>query len=119
MEFKEVEIDCCTGCDGLWLDEGEMEIILGDGGKSRALIESFQKGGQTGETQRKCPICDRKMEKVTLGEGKPALMIDRCVRGDGLWFDKGELGNIIDKAKLDEGEKIKRVLGEMFGRRTE
>ena len=118
MEYEQVEIDCCTACDGIWLDEGEMEIILGDGGKSRALIGSFQKAA-TGETQRKCPICDRKMEKVIAGEGKPALMIDRCARGDGLWFDKGELSNIIDKAKLDEGQKIKKLLADMFGGKTE
>ena len=88
-------------------------MLLDGGGKSRELIASFQKA-QTREAVRKCPICDRKMEKVAVGEGAPALMIDRCARGDGLWFDKGELGNIIDRAKLDEGDKIKKVLTEMF-----
>jgi Zn-finger nucleic acid-binding protein len=115
MEFKEVEIDCCTVCDGIWLDAGELEMLLDGGGKSKELIGSFEKAQQTSEAARQCPICDKKMEKVAVGEGTPLLMIDRCASGDGLWFDKGELGNIIDRAKLDEGEKIKKILGEMFG----
>jgi Zn-finger nucleic acid-binding protein len=44
-------------------------------------------------------------------------MIDRCARGDGLWFDRGELKDVIERAKLDEGEKIKRLLADMFGQR--
>ena len=119
MELEEVEIDYCTGCNGIWLDEGEMEIILGDGGKSKELIRSFQKSPQIGEMQRQCPICDKKMEKIIAGEGAPALLLDRCVKGDGLWFDRGELRDIIDKAKLDEGNRIKDLLADMFGRRTE
>jgi Zn-finger nucleic acid-binding protein len=114
-----VEIDYCENCEGIWLDAGELELLLGDGGKSSALINSLRKAEEAGEKKRKCPICDKKMEKVTAGRGEPALMIDRCARGDGLWFDRGELSNIIDNAKLDEGNKIKQFLADMFGHKTE
>jgi len=115
MELSEVEIDYCTGCNGIWLDAGELELLLGNGEKTRGFIKSFNKAEQTGEKQRKCPICDKKMEKVVVGEGQPKLMIDRCARGDGLWFDRGELNGVIERAKLDEGNKIKQLLGDMFG----
>ena len=117
LELAEVEIDYCEKCEGIWLDKGEMELLLGDEGKSRWLIRSFRKAEKTGEEQRKCPICDKKMEKAATGEGAGALMIDRCVKGDGLWFDRGELNEIIDKAKLDEGNKIKELLADMFGKK--
>jgi Zn-finger nucleic acid-binding protein len=113
--LAEVEIDYCTGCDGIWLDAGELEALLGDGGKSRALISSFNKSLEADEKKRKCPICDKKMEKIIVGKDKPALMLDRCVKGEGLWFDKGELNNIIARAELDEGNKIKQLLADMFG----
>ena len=119
MELAEVEIDYCPGCEGIWLDAGELEMLLGDKQKSRALIGSFIKVKRTGEEARKCPICDKKMEKIDVGEGEAVLMIDRCVKGDGLWFDKGELKEIIDKAKLDEDSKIKELLADMFGHKTE
>jgi Zn-finger nucleic acid-binding protein len=117
MELQDAEIDYCTGCKGIWLDRGELEMLLGNGGKSKELINSFIASPQTNEIQRKCPICDKKMEKITAGEGAAPVLLDRCIKGDGLWFDGGELNTIIQKAKLDEGNKIKQVLADMFGRK--
>jgi Zn-finger nucleic acid-binding protein len=117
LELAEVEIDYCTGCKGIWLDEGELEMLLGDGGQSKALISSFNKSPESKEKPRRCPICDKKMEKVTVGGSGPILMMDRCIKGDGLWFDRGELNDIIERANLDEGNKIKQLLADMFGAR--
>jgi Zn-finger nucleic acid-binding protein len=115
LELTEVEVDYCTGCKGVWLDGGELEMLLGDDGKAKILIDSFNKDMSSGEKPKQCPICDKKMEKIDVGNDKPTLLIDRCVKGDGLWFDRGELNDIIARAKLDEGNKIKKVLGDMFG----
>ena len=115
LELAKVEIDYCTGCKGVWLDAGELEMLLNDNGKAKKLISSFVKDTSSGEKARRCPICDKKMEKIDVGHEKPTLLIDRCSKGDGLWFDKGELNNIIARAKLDEGNKIKKVLADMFG----
>jgi hypothetical protein len=115
LELTEVEVDYCTGCKGVWLDAGELEMLLGDDGKAKMLISSFIKDMSCSEKPKQCPICDKKMEKIIVGEKKPTLLIDRCSKGDGLWFDNGELNNIIARAKLDEGNKIKKVLADMFG----
>jgi Zn-finger nucleic acid-binding protein len=114
LELAEVEIDYCTGCKGVWLDAGELEMLLEDNGKAKKLISSFDKDTSSGEKARQCPICDKKMEKIVVGHDKPTLLIDRCAKGDGLWFDSGELNSIIARAKLDEGNKIKKVLSDMF-----
>lgn len=119
LELAETEIDYCTGCKGVWLDAGELEMLLGDEGKAKMLIDSFNKDASSVEKPRQCPICDKQMEKIDVGNGKPALLIDRCAQGDGLWFDSGELNGIIARAKLDEGNKIKKVLGDMFGQQKE
>jgi len=29
LELEEVEIDHCTNCGGIWLDAGELELLLG------------------------------------------------------------------------------------------
>ena len=115
LELAEVEVDYCTGCKGVWLDAGELEMLLDDNGKAQKLISSFNKDLSSSEKPKQCPICDKKMEHIVVGEEKPTLLIDRCVKGDGLWFDSGELHNIITRAKLDEGNKIKKVLADMFG----
>jgi Zn-finger nucleic acid-binding protein len=115
LELAEVEIDYCTGCKGVWLDAGELEMLLDDDGKAKKLIHSFAQDASSREKARRCPICDKKMEKIIVGHEKPTLLIDRCSKGDGLWFDSGELNGIIARAKLDEGNKIKKVLVDMFG----
>jgi Zn-finger nucleic acid-binding protein len=115
LELAEAEVDYCTGCKGVWLDAGELEMLLDDDGKAKMLIDSFSKDTCTTENPKPCPICDKKMEKIIVGHEKPTLLIDRCSKGDGLWFDSGELNSVIARAKLDEGNRIKKVLADMFG----
>ena len=115
LELDEVEIDYCTVCNGIWLDAGELELLLGEPEKAGQLLNSFRIDSMSQEKIRKCPICDKKMQKVIVGSSKPTLLIDKCRKGDGLWFDKGELQDIFDRAQLDEENKIQNLLTEMFG----
>jgi Zn-finger nucleic acid-binding protein len=104
LELAEVEIDHCPDCGGIWLDAGELE-----------LLHSFKIDPNCTERKRKCPICDKKMQKIIVGKTPPTLLIDKCTKGDGLWFDKGELSSIIDRAQLDKDNKIQQLLADMFG----
>jgi len=123
LELADVEIDHCTDCGGIWLDAGELEQLLGEPVLSRVegqeqarqLLDSFKVDSTSSEKLRKCPICDRKMQKIIVGSSRPAVLIDKCRRGDGLWFDKGELNNIVNKAQLDKDNKISKLLADMFG----
>ncbi|MBN2270924.1 MAG: zf-TFIIB domain-containing protein [Sedimentisphaerales bacterium] len=115
LELQEVEIDYCTDCGGIWLDAGELEELLGRAGKAAQLLASFKAEPACTERLRKCPICDKKMQKIIVGQSQPTLLIDKCAKGDGLWFDNGELNNIFDRAQLDQHNKIQDLLADMFG----
>ena len=115
LELQEVEIDHCTDCGGIWLDAGELEMLLGEPEKATQLLNSFTIDSDSTEKSRKCPICLKKMRKIIVGSSKPVLLIDKCRRGDGLWFDKGELQDIFDRAQLDKDNKIQKLLADMFG----
>ena len=115
LELADVEIDYCTDCGGIWLDAGELELLLGQAEKAKQLLDSFKIDSRSAERIRKCPICDKKMQKIIVGPSKPALLIDKCRRGDGLWFDKGELQDILNRARLDKDNKIQKLLADMFG----
>ena len=115
LELQDVEIDYCTDCSGIWLDAGELELLLGEQDKAKQLLDSFKVDSESIETKRKCPICDKKMQKVIVGSSKPILLIDKCHKGDGLWFDKGELHDIFDRAQLDKNNRIQKLLADMFG----
>jgi len=127
LELEDVEIDHCLDCGGIWLDAGELELLLDEPDKAKGLLESFTVDSKSAEVKRKCPICDKKMQKVIVGDSEPTLLIDKCRRGDGLWFDSGELHDIFDgelhdifdRAQLDQDNRIQDLLTEMFGHNQE
>jgi Zn-finger nucleic acid-binding protein len=116
LELLDVEIDHCTDCGGIWLDAGELELLVGNSQKAGGLLDSFDLDTTSKERPRKCPICDKKMQKVVVGSSQSKLLIDKCPHGDGLWFDKSELQNTFNKAHLDKENKILAILADMFGR---
>lgn len=114
LELEGVEIDYCTDCGGIWLDAGELELLLGEPEKAKQLLASFKIESKPTEEIRKCPICYKKMQKIIVGSSKPVLLIDKCRKGDGLWFDKGELHDILERAQMDEDNKIQKLLTNIF-----
>jgi Zn-finger nucleic acid-binding protein len=114
MELDEVELDHCLGCGGVWLDAGELQLLLGDLANASALLDSFH-SEPSAEKSRKCPICRKRMEQVHLSCEKEPILIDRCRRRHGLWFDKGELPRIVAANSFDPQHKVEKLLADMFG----
>ncbi len=98
VEYKKIELDFCVKCSGVWFDSGELELLMetikaaGNALPPSHLPEASKP--ESSEKKRKCPICGRKMDKMLVGK-EPQVLIDRCPRGEGLWFDGGELGQVI------------------------
>jgi hypothetical protein len=115
LELTDVETDYCLACGGIWLDAGELEILLGQPQKAAQLLRSFRIDYKCAEKKRKCPICLKKMQKVFVGSDDHKLLIDKCAKGDGLWFDRGELQNILKVGSFDKENKIAELLTDMFG----
>lgn len=116
LELANVEIDHCVNCGGVWLDTGEIELLMDDPLKAKHLLASFREDSTTAEQPRRCPICKKKMAKIVVERSNPPLRIDKCRRADGLWFDKGELQDILDRGELDKESRIQRLLADMFGK---
>ncbi len=115
LELAEVEIDHCVECRGIWLDAGELELLMDNPEKASDLLKSFQESDSQAEKLRKCPICDKKMAKIVVGSSAPVLLLDKCRRGDGLWFDHGELRDVLQCGQLDPDSRIQTLLADMFG----
>lgn len=114
LELDQVEIDYCTVCLGIWLDAGELEVLLEDAAQARHLLHSFRPA-QTDEKLRKCPICLTKMEKVNVGRVEDRTeLIDRCPKNHGFWFDRGELQRVLQAGHFDDQGRLKRLLGDLF-----
>ena len=115
LELDEVEVDFCFDCNGIWLDAGELELLLDDCQKAAELLRSFRMIKNSGEQLRKCPICLKKMQKVQVGDEDKPLLIDRCPKEHGLWFDEGELQDVLEAGNLDKEQKVQKLLADMFG----
>ena len=119
VEHKKIEIDYCPQCLGVWLDSGELELLItllnAEGAKINLPVTT-EPAKTTSQPRRKCPICGIKMDKHRMGE-EPAVLIDSCPVGDGLWFDSGELQKVIhsmEAAGTTSGPGILPFLGEAF-----
>lgn len=123
VEQDKIELDHCPSCLGVWFDAGELELMLesmelDSGALSLAQIAKLPEA-KTKEKKRRCPICGKKMKKAHIGQ-EPEVLIDVCPRGDGLWFDGGEVHLIIEQcarkpgAKAGPEERVLSFLGETF-----
>jgi hypothetical protein len=115
LELEQVEIDYCCDCGGIWLDAGELETLFEDSNQAEQLIKSFVRVNDSKEAHRCCPICLAKMDKVSAGSKNEPVVIDRCAKLHGLWFDRGELTQILNKGSFDKEKKVIKLLAEIFG----
>ncbi len=99
VEYKRTELDFCPNCHGTWFDNGEIELLLESNAVAEAapfvrkIVNSPAAG--TSERKRKCPICGKKMKKTKLGDSA-GVLLDVCEKGDGLWFDGGEVDQLVN-----------------------
>ncbi|MBN2460035.1 MAG: zf-TFIIB domain-containing protein [Candidatus Cloacimonetes bacterium] len=110
LEIKEVEIDYCLSCHGIWLDNGELELLLRDAKRKEKLLQSFLLTSVPGEKPLKCPVCHKKMLQVMVKK----VLLDKCRHGHGLWFDNDELQKILEMGDFDPDNTIKKHLTEIF-----
>ncbi len=123
VEQDEIELDHCVNCSGVWFDSGELELMLERMGLDAGALFLAQitdlPEAKSSEKKRRCPICRRKMKKTNIGQ-EPKVLIDVCPKGDGLWFDGGEIRQIIEQCaaksgtELDSENRVLTFLGDTF-----
>ena len=114
LELNNVEIDRCFSCNGVWLDEGELEQLLQGSKLGDEILYSILPYKRSREKPVKCPICRKKMTKIIAGSSE-SVVLDKCEREHGIWFDGGELEKIIYMADFGLDNEIYRFLQNIFG----
>ena len=124
VEYHNIELDYCNSCKGVWFDSGELDLLLKSQGleEPKAFFDGILNSQEavSSEKNRDCPICSHKMEKTAIG-GQPEILIDICRDKHGLWFDGGEVSQLIKRLadehppKHDSKEQVISFLEEVFG----
>ena len=96
LEHEHVELDYCGECRGIWLDAGELDLLLGDSTLTQGFLTAGNPETAKGDKTRLYPLCDSPMRKSVTGGAKPVVH-DVCPNGHGTWFDDGELAAVIEQ----------------------
>jgi Zn-finger nucleic acid-binding protein len=120
VEHQKIELDYCLQCTGVWFDASELELLVATLRREGANISQNElltpRQATVKEAARKCPHCGSNMDKVWLGK-QPKVLIDSCPRGHGLWFDGGELQQVLCQLEPSDKKGYKDVmsfLGDTF-----
>ncbi|TDI34332.1 MAG: hypothetical protein E2P00_06115 [Acidobacteria bacterium] len=114
FQWEAVEIDRCPHCFGVWLDAGELETILGTTGMATGPLSAALAVAPDGiRSRRRCPRCPRRLREIRLAT-TPEIVLDRCRQGHGLWFDQGEVAQLVRCFSVGEEGRIASFLGDLF-----
>jgi Zn-finger nucleic acid-binding protein len=109
-----VEIDQCSQCGGVWLDQGELETILETSRKGNTPNSEISSGVQLNagisndakKDKIPCPFCSKTLNVVNFAYDS-GVIINRCP-DHGIWLDSGELKRIEDNRAFWRAESAKR-----------
>lgn len=109
LEYQNIEVDWCPLCKGLWLDRGELGLLMnGDPAIDAKLdLKKIARG------KRRCPRCGHRMDEVESAEGRVTL--DRCPYEHGLWFDAGEVQTLVSAIDPAGFVKFSDFCASLFG----
>lgn len=122
VEYENIELDYCPACHGVWFDAGELDLLLEAAGlgNDRGFLNGVANSPEVkiAEKKRRCPVCIRKMKKVTINEEKQ-IVTDICMGGHGIWFDGGEVNCLVrslaeKSPEKTESKKVLGFIGDMF-----
>jgi uncharacterized protein len=93
----EVEVDQCPICHGIWLELGELPVLLGTAsipegnGRGASVIADVIEG--------LCPHCGGLGNMIRIASIKRSdIVIDACPVCYGVWLDGGELSKLAEKS---------------------
>ncbi|MDO8579129.1 MAG: zf-TFIIB domain-containing protein [Dehalococcoidales bacterium] len=124
VEYHRIELDYCPNCQGVWFDSGELELWLKSTGREdeRRFLSEMLNGPEAdiAEQKRRCPICRQTLKKVAVSK-EPEAHIDACPRGNGIWFDGGEVDVLLKEMDGKTGIQVPvtAFLSEVFQARKQ
>ena len=106
--FKEMEIDRCSNCKGLWFQPEELAALRNETWMADYILDEGKV--KTGKKFNKirdvhCPQCNAEMEQQTDPE-QPHVVYESCPQGHGTFLDAGEFTDLMHKTFWD---KFKRA----------
>lgn len=107
-----VEIDFCTGCGGIWLDEGEIKALAAMPAEALNQVRSIDNqiasvnpvdpGAVDGIVDKPCPACGGKLTNAEFS----GTNVEHCNGCHGIFVDRGELQKAMQLVDTTEATTI-------------
>ncbi len=115
FELDAIEIDRCETCKGTWLDAGELEYIAEMAGAEQGkLHEALERTKEGKVTRRRCPRCGKKLREIEIQGKGETIVLDKCPRGHGIFFDKGEILKVVSSFSHGGEGAVARFFSELL-----
>ena len=94
VTYDDVEVDRCSGCQGLWFDGGEIEPLRHRQAAEAIDIGDAERGAELNATENYvCPRCSGGMIKMVDAQ-QPHIWFESCGACGGAFFDAGEFRDL-------------------------
>lgn len=109
VKSKNVVVDVCTHCSGVWFDSGELQVFLRElvkrpdiAPKKTNLFEPLEvrRIDRSAAEIRLCPKCELVMKTINYAYDSN-VFIDKCPQCEGIWTDGGEVRQLAGHLKED------------------
>ncbi len=98
------QLDFCPSCQGTWFDKGETAKYFSLEQDLPDLESSLKTAQQRGQV---CPRCSAELQELKYDVNQD-LLLDRCTKCEGLWFDAEEVDKLM-KMENDKEDALSRI----------
>ena len=101
VRYQEIEVERCTGCQGLWFENMELEKLAKLEG-SEKIDTGDPKVGKLYDDIRHvdCPLCSTPMIRM-VDSKQHHIWFEACTSCGGMFFDAGEFRDYKERTVLD------------------
>ncbi len=102
VKHGDLEVDRCTSCGGIWLDEFELEDLKQAPNAEEVDSGDAGRGRQLNKVDRiPCPRCGGGKMIRMVAAGQHHIWFERCGVCGGAFFDAGEIRDLKKETFLD------------------
>jgi Zn-finger nucleic acid-binding protein len=103
IDYEGAKIETCLGCEGEWLDQGELKQIVHTVEESfpqdmRDSLDAVNKSifsiDESVENQLSCPKCSGVELNRFNYASSSGIALDKCPECGGIWLDKDEIEHV-------------------------
>jgi Zn-finger nucleic acid-binding protein len=101
VSHRDIEVDRCTNCRGIWFDNLEREKLEKLSGSESIDIGDAETGERYDRVERiDCPVCSTRMLRM-VDPAQPHVWYEACKVCNGVFLDAGEFKDLKELTLLD------------------